>query len=333
MVTTKEMEESSVFSLILKFSGPAVAAMMVMSIYNIVDRIYIGRSVGTLGIGGIAIGYPLMMIKGALAMLIAIGAASMISIRLGEKKNDEAEKILGHGFTLLVGFALFTAALSLIFLTPLMRLFGASENILPYATAYMRIILIGNVFHMLGFGANNFIRAEGNPRIAMYSTLIGAVLNIILDPIFIFVFKMGVSGAALATIISQSASAAWVLYYFLNGKSLLKIRVRHLIPEIPLSLSIMSLGTASFVRQVSNSLVIVLLNNSLLNYGGDVAVSAMGVIFSIRTLQIMPVLGISQGVQPIIGFNYGAQKLERVKQAYSLANKLSTGVVLLNFTA
>ncbi|HZK24683.1 MAG TPA: MATE family efflux transporter [Oscillospiraceae bacterium] len=333
MVSEKDMHEGNIFKLILNFSGPAITGMLVMSVYNIVDRIYIGRGVGTLGIAGIAIGHPLMMIKGAMAMLVAIGSSAMISINLGQKKKEAAEKILGHGFTLLVVFAIFASGVSLVFLTPLMRLFGASENVLPYATDYMRVILIGNVFQMIGYGANNFIRAEGNPRTAMFSSIIGAGTNIILDPILIFVFEMGVTGAAVATIISQAASAAWVLHYYLSGKSYLKIRKINLRPELPLSLKMMSLGTSSFVRQVSNSMSIVLLNNSLQHYGGDMAVSAMGVIFSIRTLQMMPVLGISQGVQPIIGYNYGAQQLGRVKKAFKLAVLLATAATVLNFAA
>ncbi|MGI6659799.1 MAG: MATE family efflux transporter, partial [Dethiobacteraceae bacterium] len=311
MVSEKEMGEGNVLQLIISFSGPAITAMLVTSIYNIVDRIYIGRGVGSLGIAGIAIGHPLMMIKGATAMLVAIGSSALISISLGQKKKEEAEKLLGHGFTLLVVFAVISSALSLAFLTPLMRLFGASDNVLPYAVDYMRIILIGNVFQMIGHGANNFIRAEGSPRTAMLSSLIGAVTNIVLDPIFIFLLKMGVAGAALATIISQAASAAWVLHYYLSGKSYLKIRKVNLRPELPLSLKLMSLGTSSFVRQVSNSMSVVLLNNSLQYYGGDLAVSAMGIIFSVRTLQLMPVLGISQGVQPIIGYNCGAKQWGR----------------------
>ena len=188
--------------LIISFSGPAITAMLVTSIYNIVDRIYIGRGVGSLGIAGIAIGHPLMMIKGATAMLVAIGSSALISISLGQKKKEEAEKLLGHGFTLLVVFAVISSALSLAFDTAHAP-FGASDNVLPYAVDYMRIILIGNVFQMIGHGANNFIRAEGSPRTAMLSSLIGAVTNIVLDPIFIFLLKMGVAGAALATIISR----------------------------------------------------------------------------------------------------------------------------------
>lgn len=333
MVSEKEMGEGNVLQLIISFSGPAITAMLVTSIYNIVDRIYIGRGVGSLGIAGIAIGHPLMMIKGATAMLVAIGSSALISISLGQKKKEEAEKLLGHGFTLLVVFAVISSALSLAFLTPLMRLFGASDNVLPYAVDYMRIILIGNVFQMIGHGANNFIRAEGSPRTAMLSSLIGAVTNIVLDPIFVFLLKMGVAGAALATIISQAASAAWVLHYYLSGKSYLKIRKVNLRPELPLSLKLMSLGTSSFVRQVSNSMSVVLLNNSLQYYGGDLAVSAMGIIFSVRTLQLMPVLGISQGVQPIIGYNCGAKQWGRVRQAFTLANVLAAVVTVLNFIA
>ncbi|MBS4020993.1 MAG: MATE family efflux transporter [Dethiobacter sp.] len=331
MVSTKQLEEANVFSLIVKFSGPAVVGMLVMSIYNIVDRVFIGRSVGPLGIAGIAVGYPLMMIIMAVTMLVGIGATSLISIRLGEKRIEEAERVMGSAATLLVVISLALTVAGLLFLTPLLRLFAASDNILPYGREYMTIILFGTVFQVFSFGVNNFIRAEGNPKTAMFTMLIGAVLNLILDPIFIFVLGLGVAGAAWATIISQAVSALWVLSYFLRGSSLLKFRRANLRPDLALTTDIVSVGAASFFKQLVTSIILIILNNSLLFYGGDIAVSGMGVIHSIFTLLLMPVFGISQGVQPIIGYNYGARQFDRVKQALYQAILLATAIVVIGF--
>ena len=327
MVTSQELKEENVLRLIIKFSGPAIAGMLMMSIYNIVDRIFIGHSVGTLGIGGLAVAFPLVMIKGAIAMLIGLGSAALISIRMGEGREEEAEKILGHAFSLLVIFAIAIAVISLIFLAPLMRLFGASENILPYAVSYMRIILIGNVFHVISMGGNNLIRATGSPRTAMVTNLIGGGLNIILDAIFIVGLQQGVAGAAFATILSQAAASCWVLAHFLRGNSVLKIYTSNLKLSLSRSISIFKMGAPPFFRTVMNSLIVIILNNSLLIYGGDVAVSAMGVIFSLHSLLILPLMGLSNGAQPVIGFNYGAHQYERVKQALFYAVVLATAIV------
>lgn len=331
MVSTKQLEESNIFSLILKFSGPAVVGMLVMSIYNIVDRVYIGWGVGMLGIAGITVGFPLMMMNMALGMLVGIGATSLISIRLGARKSDEAEKIMGNAVTLLVIISLAFTVFGFLFLTPLLRLFGASSSVLPYAKDYMSIILFGTVLQSVGFGVNNFIRAEGNPNRAMFTMMIGAVSNIILDPIFIFVFDMGVAGAATATVISQGISALWVLSYFFKGHSLLKFRRVNLKPELPVVKNIVSIGSASFLQQIVTSLILIIINNSLLKYGGDVAVSAMGVIHSAITIMLMPIVGISQGVQPIIGYNYGARRYERVQRALLQAALVATGIVMVGY--
>jgi putative MATE family efflux protein len=325
MVTSKELREDHVLSLILRFSGPAIAGMIMMSIYNIVDRIFIGHSVGTLGIAGLAVAYPLMMVKGALGMLIGWGAASLISLRLGEGRHEEAEKIMANALTLTILFAIVASGVSFIFLEQLMRLFGASDNILPFALAYMRIILVGNLFHLMG--ANNMIRAEGNPRVAMWTNFIGAGSNIILDALFILVLDMGVTGAAIATAIAQFLSSSYVVVYFLRGKSVLRLYVRNLKLSLSHALEILHIGMPLFLRTIVNSLVVIILNNSLQRYGGDIAVSAMGVIFSIDSLLLLPLMGLSNGVQPVIGFNYGAQQFDRVKHAFYFAVGLATAVV------
>ncbi|NLZ39150.1 MAG: MATE family efflux transporter [Firmicutes bacterium] len=324
MVSTTQLEKSNVFSLLLKFSGPAIAGMLVVSVYNLVDRFYIGRSVGMLGMAGITVGYPLMMVKGAIALLLGIGGGAVVSILLGEKKRDEAERVMGTAVMMMIISSLALTIISLLFLRPLMKLFGASDTVLPYAMDYMRVIVCGNLFHFIGFGLTYYIRAEGNPRTAMFATIIGAVMNIILDPIFIYIFEMGVAGAALATIISQAITAVWVLLYYKRGKSFLKLRPNYLRVEIPFAKRIVSTGAASFLKQIAQSLIMIIFNNSLLYYGGDVAVSAMGVIFSVASLLNQPIYGISQGAQPIIGYNFGAQLYGRVKKALFMAIALAT---------
>ena len=331
MVSTKQLEEGSITSLIIKFSGPAIVGMLVMSIYNVVDRIFIGNGVGTLGLAGVTVGFPMMTLIMAMTMLIGIGATAIISLRLGEKKPTEAEQVMGNALTLLVVLSIILTVIGLLFLDPLLIRFGASANVLPYARDYMRIILYGTVFQVVSFGVNNFIRAEGNPGTAMLTMVIGAVLNIILDPIFIFVFGMGVAGAALATIISQAVSAIWVMAYFFRGHSLLKFRRQFLRPQRAIVRETVSVGMPAFLKQLGTSLIIIILNNSLLHYGGDMAISAFGVVHSVLTLLLMPIFGISQGIQPIIGYNYGALKFERVKQTLWLAILIATAIVVAGF--
>jgi putative MATE family efflux protein len=330
---TKLLGEEKVLKLLLKFSIPAIIGMLVNALYNVVDRIFIGRGVDALGIAGTTIGFPIMLVIMGFAMLIGIGANSLVSIRLGEKKKDDAELIMGNAFILLVLVSAVISILGLIFLTPLLKVFGASETVLPYAKEYLRIILLGTVFQSVGFGMNNFIRSEGNPKIAMMTMLIGAILNTILDPLFIFVFKWGMSGAALATIISQAASAAWVLYHFLSGKGTLRLRKKYFKLQMNTVVKIAAIGAAPFAMQMAASLQNVILNKSLVNYGGDVAVSGMGIVMSIMTLMIMPLFGINQGVQPIIGYNYGAKKYDRVKEALKLGIIAATIIVCVGFLA
>ncbi|MCR3922929.1 MAG: MATE family efflux transporter, partial [Firmicutes bacterium] len=289
MVSTKQLEEGNITSLIVKFSGPAIVGMLVMAIYNVVDRIYIGRGVGPLGLAGVTVGFPMMMLVMALTALIGIGGTAIVSLRLGEKKQDEAERVMGSAIVMMIGMAVIIAVTGSLFLDNLLSIFGASENILPYAREYMRIILLGIVFQITSFGLNNFIRAEGNPKVAMITMIIGAVINIILDPILIFGFEMGIRGAALATVFSQFVSSVWIISYFLRGKSLLKIQRKYLRIDIPLSLNILTVGLPAFFKQISTSLTIIILNNSLLLYGGDLAISAFGVVHSVMTLMLMPI--------------------------------------------
>lgn len=328
---TKQLGEARISKLLLKFSIPAITGMVVNALYNVVDRIFIGQGVGRMGIAGLTVAFPLMTVMMALAMLIGLGATALISIRLGEQRKAEAELILGNAMICLIGIALTVTTLGLIFLDPLLRLFGASPEVLPFARAYMRIILLGVVFMAIGFGMNHFIRAEGNPKIAMLTMLLGAITNTILDPIFIFVFDWGIEGAAWATIVSQFFSAAWVLSYFLRKKSHLRIQLKNLKPKSAVILNIIAIGSAPFMMQMAASVIGVILNNSLVRYGGDLAISAMGIVNSVTMLFLMPIFGINQGAQPIIGYNYGAEKFDRVKKALKLAISAATLVVLIGF--
>ena len=331
MDRSKQLGELKISKLLMKFSIPAIIGMLVNALYNVVDRIFVGHGVGSLGIGATTIAFPIMLIMMAFSMLIGIGANSLVAIRLGQDKKEEAEGIFGNALVLLVLSSLIITIVGLAILEPLLKLMGASEQILPYAKDYVQIILIGGVFQSIGFGMNNFIRSEGNPRIAMYTMLIGALINTILNPIFIFVFHWGMRGSALSTIISQAISAAWVLLYFIRGKSLLKIQMKYLKLKTEYIGKIIVLGTAPFAMQIAASVLNLIMNRGLATYGGDVAISGMGIVNSITTLIIMPIFGINQGAQPIIGYNYGAKKYDRVKEAYKLSVIAATAIVILGW--
>ncbi len=317
--------------LLIEFSIPAITGMLVNAMYNIVDRIFIGRGVGEFAIGGVFVGMPLSIILMAFAMLVGIGGNTLVSIRLGQDKKDAADKILSHSLILLIILSIILTVLGLAFLEPLLLAFGATEANLVYAVDYMRIVIAGAIFQMVGFGMNNFIRGEGNPKTAMITMLIGAIVNTILDPIFIFVFNMGVKGAALATVISQAISAVWVLYYFSYGDSLLKFKKENMKLRANTVKEIFSMGMSPFSMQIASSLVVVLLNKNLNRYGGDMAISSMSVIQSITQMILMPVFGINQGFQPLVGYNYGANNHDRVKEAFKYAAIAATFVTTLGF--
>lgn len=333
MDRSKQLGEDKVSKLLIRFSIPAIVGMLVNALYNVVDRIYIGHGVGYLGIGATTIAFPIMLIMMAFSMLIGLGANSLVAIRLGQNRKEEAQGIFGNALVLLILTSLVLSTTGLIFLKPFLKLLGTSEDILPYALDYLSIILLGGVFQSVGMGMNNFIRSEGNPKIAMYTMLAGAVTNTVLDPIFIFVFDWGMKGAALATIFSQAASAAGVLLYFLRGKSLLKITIKNLRLKLSYIVKIISLGAAPFAMQIAASILNFIMNANLGAYGGDIAISGMGIVNGIVTLIIMPIFGINQGVQPIIGYNYGAKKYDRVKEAYKLAVVFATVIVVIGWTA
>lgn len=332
MDRSKQLGEDRILKLLVKFSVPAIVGMMVNALYNVVDRIFVGRGVGSLALAGITVGFPLMILQMAFSMLIGIGGNSLVSIRLGQGRKDEAKNILGNAFVLLIGISFILSVLGLLFINDMLRAFGASDAVLPFARAYLRIILFGGVFQSMGMGLNNFIRGEGNPKMAMNTMLIGAFLNTALDPLFIFVFKWGIEGAALATIISQAVSAIWVTHYLFSDKSSLKIQKKYLKLKVDIVKGIIAIGSAPFALQLAASLVTIILNNSLVFYGGDVAVAGMGIINTIAMMILMPVFGINQGSQPIIGFNYGAKKYDRVKLTLKYAIAAATSIILIGYT-
>lgn len=333
MVYHNPLGEEKISKLLIKFSIPAIVGMLVSALYNIVDRIYIGNApeLGANGLAGITIGFPLMLIMLAIGVLFGIGGATLFSIRLGQKREVDAEKVLGNSFVLLVGSGIIYMILGQIFLVPLLKLFGASPTVLPYSIEYMRVIFFGSVFQIVSMGINHFIRADGSPKIAMMTMFIGAGINIILDPIFIFGFNMGMMGAALATIIAQGVSAIWVVLHFLGKHSKAKLQIKNLVLDSVIVKKIVSLGMPGFLLQLASSLLNTLLNRNLYIYGGDIAVSGMGVINSIQTLMLMPIIGLNQGVQPIISFNFGAKKFDRVKEAIKLAITVATSIVVVGF--
>lgn len=313
--------------LLLHLALPTVAAQIINMLYNIVDRIYIGHipEIGGLALTGVGVCMPLIMIVSAFAALVGNGGAPRASIFMGQGETDAAEKTLGNCFSMqLIISAILTAVLFL-WNRELLLAFGASENTISYAVDYMNIYAIGTIFVQLTLGMNAFITAQGFTRISMLSVLIGAISNIILDPIFIFGLKLGVRGAALATIFSQAISCAWVLYFLFGGKSLLRIRRKNLPLQSAFILPTLALGLSVFIMQASESIILVCFNASLLKYGGDLAVGAMTILTSVMQFAMLPLQGLGQGAQPIISYNFGARNTARVKQAFQLLLKASLG--------
>lgn len=331
MDRARRLGEHGIAPLLWRFSLPAVVGMLVHALYNVVDRAFIGWAVGAPGIAGISVAFPMMMVLMSFGMLIGIGANSLISIRLGQKRREDAERVMGNAFVLFVLVSITLSVLGLVFVEPILFMFGADAEILPYSRAYLEIILLGTVFQSIGLGMNNFIRGEGNPNRAMSTMVAGAVLNVILDPVFIFGFDMGIRGAAIATVISLAVSSALVMWYFLGGTSLLKLRPGFFRLERRIVADIAAVGSAPFAMQIASSVIVTLFNHQLRIHGGTQALAVMGIMFSILMLVLMPVVGISQGAQPIIGYNYGAGSFLRVIRTVRLASLVATGVTLGGF--
>lgn len=312
--------------LLLKYSLPAIIGMMVNGLYNVVDRIFIGNmpGVGPLAITGLGVTMPVMTIILAFGMLIGIGTATNISIKLGQGKKDEAEKFIGNAISLAIIIGLIIMVIGLIFGNQILQSFGASADSLQYAKAYIDIILLGTVFNIIGFVFNSTIRGDGNPKLSATIMVVGCVLNIVLDAVFIFVFNMGIRGAALATVVSQFITAVWGLFYYIKGNSNLKLYKANLKLDKSLVYTIAAIGAAPFAMQIAASGVQIISNNALRTYGGDLAIGAMATINSIIMLVGMPIVGISQGAQPIIGFNYGCKKYDRAEKTLKLATISAT---------
>lgn len=319
MSDNKEMLGTApIGKLLFKLAVPTVVAQLINMLYNIVDRIYIGhiKDVGSLALTGVGVCMPIIMIVSAFAALIASGGGPKASICMGKGDNDSAEKIMGGCFSLQIIISTVLTAVLLIWNKDLLLMFGASENTIAYATDYMNIYAIGTIFVQLTLGMGAFITAQGHTKISMITVLIGAVSNIILDPMFIFGFKMGVKGAALATILSQAVSCIWVITFLCRKKTYLKLKKQNLSIDRKLIFPCIALGTATFIMQSSESVISVCFNSSLLKYGGDIAVGAMTILTSVMQFAMLPMQGIAQGAQPILSYNFGAKNAERVKKTF-----------------
>lgn len=320
MQNNEFLEKEKIGKLLFKLSIPTVIAQLINMLYNVIDRIFIGHmdEIGDLALTGVGVCLPLIMIVSAFAALISSGGAPRASIFMGKKDNETAEKILGNCLTLQIIISIILTTVLLIFNKPLLMLFGASDDTIGYACDYMNIYAIGTLFVQVTLGMNAYITAQGYSKIAMFTVLIGAVCNIILDPIFIYGFGMGVKGAALATIISQAISSVFVISFLLSKKSILKIKFKNLNLNFKIILPCIALGLAPFIMQASESIIIVCFNSSLQKYGGDIAVGAMTILSSVMQFAMLPLQGLAQGSQPITSYNFGAKNPERVKQTFKL---------------
>ena len=316
-----DLGSGKVGKLLFSLALPTITSQIVNMLYNLVDRVYIGHmqpveTVGKLALTGVGVCLPIIMVISAFAALMAMGGAPRASIEEGKGDIAASERIMGNSFTLLVAAALVLTALFLVLAEPMLRLFGASDNTVGYALDYMRIYCLGTLFVQVTLGMNAFITAQGFTVVGMKTVLIGAGLNTVLDPVFIFTFGMGVRGAALATILSQAVSAVWVLRFLTGPRTKWRLRLCNLRPRARVALPSLALGLSPFIMQSTESLIAVCFNSSLLKYGGDIAVGSMTVLTSIMQFAMMPLQGLTQGAQPIISYNYGARKAERVRAAF-----------------
>lgn len=309
----------TISSLLIKFSAPAVAGMFANALYNIISRIYVGQDVGANGLAGITILFPLGLVYMGFSALIGVGSNALFSIRLGEKRPEEAQRILGNGFVMLTLVAVTLTVAGYLFLDPILAFLGADDVVLPYARAYASVVLPGYCLFGIGAGMNNFIRSAGHPKTAMATQFIGAAINLALGPIFIFTLGWGIKGAAAATVCGQVISFAWVMFFFRGKASLYRLQTKYFRLKKYIVLGCMAIGFSQFAFQMASSALNIILNHSLLKYGGNLAISAMGVAISVNTVVIMPLIGLSQGAQPLIGYNYGAKKYATAIQTLKMA--------------
>ncbi|MGL5347880.1 MAG: MATE family efflux transporter [Peptostreptococcaceae bacterium] len=333
--TTSDLSNETIGKLLVKYSAPAILAMMVTSLYNTVDRAFIGsiEGVGALAISGLGVTMPLFTIVGAFCVAIAVGGSTNIAIKLGEGNKKEAEKLLGSTVAIELLVAIIMMIISVFFLEDILYLFGASNSTIKYAMEYMSVIMVGAFFNLPGFALNSAIRAEGNPKFAANMMIISCLLNLVLDPIFIFGFNMGIKGAALGTIICQLLICIWSLHYFISGKSNLKLKLKNIKLESKLSKAIIIIALTPFFMELASGFIHVITNNVLKVYGGDLAIGAMTAITSINLMFLMPVFGISQGMQTIIAYNYGAKQYDRAKKTLWYALIGATGVLVIGLMA
>lgn len=319
-------------SLLISYAVPGIIAMAASSLYNLVDRAFIGHieEVGSLAFSGLAVTFPLMNISAALGTLVGVGGSTMISVLLGQKNYDVANKVLGNVVSLNVAVGVLFTILTLAFINPILTFFGASENTLPFARDYMTIIAIGNVVTHLYFGLNSVIRSSGNPKLAMGLTLFTVISNAILDPVMIYGLSMGIRGAATATVICQTLAMIFTLKYFLNKERFLHIP-KKLVLDVRIARDSLAIGMGPFLMNLASCIVVLFINQQLLKYGGDLAIGAYGIVNSISFLFVMTVMGFNQGMQPIAGYNYGARQYSRVKEVYTLTAFWATLVTLLGF--
>lgn len=326
-----DLGKDSLGPLLLKLALPAILAQIINVLYNMVDRMYIGHipKVGPSALTGVGVTMPVIMAISAFAALVSMGGAPRASIMLGRDEHPKAEKILGNCTVMLVIMAIILTAVFLIWGEPILMVFGASEATIGYALDYMRIYALGTIFVQLALGLNAFINAQGYAKIGMITVAIGALCNIVLDPIFIFSMSMGVKGAALATIISQAISSIFVVYFLTSKRSGLRIKLDNLKLDFQVILPCLALGLSPFIMQFTESVISVCFNTSLLKYGGDIAVGSMTILTSVMQFSMLPLQGLTQGAQPIISFNYGAENIDRVKRAFKLLLKISLSYSML----
>lgn len=317
---TELLGTQSLGKLLFRLSGPAITGMLVQSMYNLVDTIFVGKGVGTLALAALAVCFPIQMLLLGVGKTVGIGAASIISRRLGAGKDEEAGRIAGGSFVLaaLLGLAISLAGLA--FLEGALRLFGADDTVMPYGRDYLSIILLGGTFFSVTVCSNDIARSEGNAKVAMISMFMGAGINMALDPIFIFGLNMGIRGAALATVIGQVSAFVWITsYFFFGGRSYLKFNCRHLVPSFRQSWGIVRIGSPAFARIVGGSLMALTVNNAIMHYGLPMHLAVLGVANRLMTFALMPIFGLVQGLQPIVGYNYGARAYHRVRKALKYA--------------
>lgn len=330
--STAQIGTDTIGRLMLRFSIPSIVGMLVHALYNIVDRMFIGYGVGAMGIAGVTISFPLMLVMISFSILVGVGANTLFSIRMGEGRKEEAEQILGNAVILLFLVPLVVSLAALAWLDPLLRLIGTSEELLPYARSYARVILFGSAMATTGHGLSHFIRSDGRPGISMVAMLIGGIVNTLLDPLFIFVFHWGMAGAAWATVIAQGLSFAWCLAYFLSPKANSRLRRRHLnLDYRRVVWPLLAIGFSPFAMNLANSLLNVILNRGLHEYGGEAGVAVMGILSAYMSIIFMPTFGITQGVQPLMGYNYGAHKFARVRHFFWASTAAATVVMVLGW--